>query len=261
MRKTLMWLMAIPVWLAAAPAAQSPSRGNSPATITGAFADSCRDFIAHSSKDISYIELQYVAGATVRDERINRLDHAIDGAAGDEIEVATVKSGTTIEEFACVPSYRAPTALLEIQTPPVDYSPTLDTCYGFWDGGLACELSAPRTAWTNSSQVPDTGGGDSGLFHWVCGDPFPCQTQRITATLRGIGSSDPDNDLTSWTLDFGDGTLVSGDWSTGLPAEIVHDYGVGCSSSICVIVLTVTDSAGQSDSDVIRMVFIDFTPD
>jgi hypothetical protein len=261
MRKTLMLLMAIPVWLVAASAAQSPSRGNSAATITGAFADSCRDFIAHSSKDISYIELQYVTGASVKDETINSHDHAIDGGPGDEIESATVKSGTTIEEFGCVPTNRAPTALLEIQTPPVDYSLALDTCYSFWNGGLACESSTPRTAWTSNGQVPNTGGSDSGIFHWVCGDPFPCPPYRHAVTFRGIGSSDPDGDLTSWTLDFGDGTSVSGGSSSGMPTEIVHDYANGCSLGICVITLTITDSAGQSGSDVIRMGFIDFTPD
>jgi hypothetical protein len=224
--------MAIPVWLVAAPAAQSPSKRSSAATITGAFADSCRDFTAHSSKDISYIELQYVAGAVIKNETINSHDHAIDGGTGDEIKVATVKSGTTIEEFGCLPTNRAPTALLEIQTPPVDQ--TLAGCYPFFAGGWSCESSTPRTAWTNSTQVPDTGG---------------------------IGSSDPDGDLTSWTLNFGDGTSVSGDWSTALPAEIAHDYTNGCVGGACVVTLTVTDSAGQSGSDVIRMGFVDFTPD
>jgi hypothetical protein len=80
-------------------------------------------------------------------------------------------------------------------------------------------------------------------------------------TFRLTGSSDIDGDLTSWTLDFGDGTSVSGDWATGLPAEIAHDYTRGCGVTVCVITLTVTDSAGQSDSDVIRMAFVDLTPD
>jgi hypothetical protein len=81
-----------------------------------------------------------------------------------------------------------------------------------------------------------------------------------------------DGDLANWTLDFGDGTSVSGDWSTGLPPEIVHEYtAAGISncrgvdgngvSGVCVITLTVTDSAGQSDSDVIKMAFVDLTPD
>jgi len=262
MRKTLMLLMAIPLWMVAAPEAQSPSKRNSSATITGAFADSCRDFIAHSSKDISYIELHYVAGAVVRDESINSHDHAIDGGASEEIEFAAVKSGTTIEEFGCVPTNRAPTALLEIQTPPVDYRPTLDTCYGFWAGGLACEWSTPRTAWTNNTLVPNTGGSDSGLFHWVCGDPLPCPPNSFSVvTFRGIFSSDPDGDLTSWTLDFGDGTSASGDWNTALPAEIAHDYSNSCGLAVCVVTLTVTDYAGQSHSDVIRMGFIDLTQD
>ena len=117
-----LWLIAVAIvaLLVAAPAAQAPPGGNSAATITGAFADSCRDFTAHSTREISYIELHYATGLVVRNESINSHDHGIDGGAGDEIEVATVKSGTTTEEFACVPSNRAPTALLEIQTPPFD---------------------------------------------------------------------------------------------------------------------------------------------
>jgi hypothetical protein len=251
------------VWLVAAPAAQAPAKGKSAATITGAFADSCRDFTVHSSKDISYVELRYLTGPVVKDESVNSPDHAIDGGAGDEIAVATVKSGTTIEEFACVPSNRAPTALLEIQTPPFDQ--TLGGCYPFWAGGLACELSTPRTAWINNSQVLDTGGGDSGILHWVCGDPFPCPADTTTFTFRVIGSSDPDGDLTTWTLDFGDGTSVTGNWS-GLPVEIVHDYRNGIVRCVgflgtCAVTLTVTDSAGQSDSDVILMGWVDLTRD
>jgi hypothetical protein len=255
--------VAILALVVAAPAAQEPSRGNSAATITAAFADSCRDFTVHSSKDISYVELHYLTGPVVKDETVNSPDHAVDGGAGDEIAVATVKSGTTIEEFACVPSNRAPTALLEIQTPPFDQ--TLGGCYPFFAGGLACESSTPRTAWTNNSQVPDSGGSQSGVFVWVCGDPFPCPADRgSVVTVRGIRSSDPDGDLTTWTLDFGDGTSVSGTWSNP-PVEIAHDYRNGvtrCAGPLgtCLVTLTVTDSAGQSDSDVIAMGWVDMTP-
>src|SRR5262245_37414838 len=138
------------LWVAA-PRAQAPSKGNSAATITGAFADSCRDFTAHSSKDISYVELQYRTGLVVRDESVNSPDHAIDGSAGDEIESATVKSGTTTEEFDCVPSNAAPTALLEINTPSFTQ---LFGCAVYFDGSVLCEQSSPRTAWTNNSQIP-----------------------------------------------------------------------------------------------------------
>jgi len=49
---------------------------------------------------------------------------------------------------------------------------------------------------------------------------------------------------------------------------IAHAYAPGTCLSVvnsqpgvCVITLTVTDSAGQSDSDAIPMVFVDQTPD
>jgi hypothetical protein len=262
---TLVSMLALSV---AGSAAQAPSRRNSAATITGAFADSCRDFTARSSKDISYVELHYVAGSVIRDESINRGDHSIDGGAGEEIELAIVKSGTTVEEFGCVPANRAPTAALEIQTPPIDH--TQEHCYDFFSGGLICEQSSPRTVWTSARQVPDNGGTQSGLFTWGCGALSHPSLCSLTTTFRIIGSSDPDGDITSWSLDFGDGSTASGSWTTSLPTEIVHEYargGINCHGvvnsvpGVCVITLTVTDSAGQSDSDTIMMVFVDQTPD
>ena len=250
--------IAILAWLVAAPAALASSGGgNSAATITASFADSCRDFTTHSSKDISHVEIHYADGRVVKDESISSHDYAIDGGAGDEIELAIVKSGTTSEQFNCVQSNSAPTALLEIKTPD---------CFEFWAGGLLCDQSVPRTVWTSASAVPDTGGSDSGLFHWGCGalgDPSLCQW---TVSLRGIGSSDPDSDITNWSLDFGDGTSTSGSWNTASPVEIAHEYSrdtywFDCGGHICVVTLTVTDSAGQSHSDAVRMVFLDLTPD
>ena len=252
-------------WLGAAPAALPvPRGGNSAATITGSFADSCRDFAAHSSKDISYVELHYASGSVVKDETIDSPDWAIDGGAGEEIDFANVKSGTTIEEFACVPSNAAPVAWLEMLTPPVDN--TVENCGPFWAGGLFCVVSSPRTAWTNRDQIPDDGGTESGLFHWVSPGPLP--ESSWTMTFRGIGSSDPDGDLASWTLDFGDGTSVSGTWSNP-PAEVAHTYAAwlgGCTSvlngipSLCVVTLTVTDSAGQSATHTLPMGFVDQRP-
>jgi hypothetical protein len=252
--------VAILAGLAAAPVARAAAGGGkSAATITGSFADSCRDFATHSSKDISHVELHYADGGVVKDESIDRPDYAIDGGAGDEIEFALVKSGTTIEQFECVSSNRAPTARLEIQTPPMNQ--TLADCFRFWAGGLSCEQSTPRTVWTSASEIPDDGGTDSGILHWVCGAlGTPCPSSPLTVTFRGTGSTDPDGDIASWTLDFGDGTSVSGSWSSAPPNEIVHVYP-NFASALYVITLTVTDSAGQSHSDAMRMVTLDQTPD
>lgn len=259
------WL-AIPAWLGgAAPALAFPGNGRCAATITGSFADSCRGFAAHSSKDISYVKLHYADGRVVKRERINRHHYAIDGAPGDEIDFASVKSGTTIEEFACEPANTAPTARLEIETPPVDQ--VLGHCYDFSDG-LICEQSIPRTDWTGPAQIPDN-GGQPGFFEWGCGgfsDPAQCS---YTFRFRGTGSSDPDADIATWSLAFGDGTSVSGTWSAP-PAEVTHTYPLsrdGCTgvvngvTNICVITLTVTDTAGQSDSDTMPMIFLDQSPD
>jgi hypothetical protein len=255
-------VMLVIAWLVATPAAQTPRRGNSAAAITGAFADSCRDFAVHSSKDISHVETHYVSGGVIKDESISSSGYTIDGVAGDEIAFAIVKSGTTSEQFDCLPSNTAPTARLEIKTPP--NGQTLDTCYDFFAGGLICEQSSPRTAWTGRRQIPDNGGTESGVFHWGCGALSHPSLCAFTISFRGMGSSDPDGDITSWSLDFGDGTSTSGSWSTAVPAEITHDYVSGsCSgaTNVCMITLTVTDSAGQSHSESIVMAFIDQTPD
>jgi PKD domain len=257
-------LVGILACLVAAPdAGATPGGRNSAATITASFADSCRDLAAHSSKDISYVDVQYVDGRRVKDESTHSHDYAMDGDTGDEIEFAIVKSGTTTEQFDCVQSNTAPAARLEIKTPE---------CFDFFAGGLACEQSSPRTVWTSASQVPDTGGSDSGLFHWLCGfasDPSLCSW---TLSFRGTGSSDPDGDITSWSLDFGDGTSANGSWGTAPPAEVTHEYlrdvhgetacngVVNGATSVCVVILTVTDSAGQSDSDVMAVVFLDVSP-
>jgi hypothetical protein len=266
-------LAALLVALVAVPSAHAGSRHRSrrsAATITASFADSCRDFATHSSKDISHVVFHYADGRVVKDERICGHDYAVDGEAGDEIEFATVKSGTTTEQFDCEQSNGAPTALLEIQTPPIEQ--TFDTCYDFFAGGLSCEQSRPRTDWTGRSEIPDAGGSESGFFHWGCGGFSDYSECPMAITFRGIGSHDPDGDIASWSLDFGDGTSVSGNWSTP-PTEVTHEYlrgplrdlyctGYGTfGSNVCLVTLTVTDSAGQSHSDAIVMGFLDQAPD
>ena len=116
-------LVATLAWVGAADAKRS-SRG--PAMIAGSFSDGCRDFTAHATKlylhrdkDISYVEIHYADGRVVKDETVDSPDYSLDGAAGDEIHFAIVKSGTTSERFDCVQENSPPTARLEIKTPPV----------------------------------------------------------------------------------------------------------------------------------------------
>ncbi len=251
--------------MAALASTANASRG--PATITGVFSDSCRDFTAHATKvyqprdkDISYVEIHYADGRVVKDETIGSPDYSIDGAAGGEIDFAIVKSGTTRTRFDCGQENSPPTALLEIKTPQ---------CFPFWAGGLSCEMSFARTGWTSTAQVPDDGGSDSGLFHWVCGTFTDYSGCPWTFSLRGTSSGDPDSDIASWSIDFGDGTSASGSWSTNPPTEVVHAYppffstcvGFGGFAFVCPVTLTVTDSAGQSSSNTLAMGFLDLTPD
>jgi hypothetical protein len=229
--------------------------GNGAATITGSFADRCRDFTVHSSKDISHVVLQYADGRVAKDETIDLPDYAIDGGAGDEIDVAIVKSGTTRETFACPRTNSPPTALLEVKTP--------DICRTWPDGLVDCDGRTARTSWTHSI-VPAAGFG---IVRFFCSWPddqscvdhvMPCGQKdfyslcQVTYTYRGTSSTDPDNDIVSWSIDFGDGTSVSGDWATNPPTEVSHEYQIHhcptCSREPAI--LTVTDSAGHTDSDV-----------
>jgi hypothetical protein len=89
-------LIAMLTWTVAAEGAQS---GKSAATITASFGDSCTDFEAHSSKDISHVEIHYTDGGVVKHEAIDDPDFSIDG--GDKVGFAIVKSGTTAQRFDC----------------------------------------------------------------------------------------------------------------------------------------------------------------
>jgi hypothetical protein len=246
-------------WVAL-PALAAPG-GNSAATISAAFADSCRSFVAHSSKDISHVELHYVDGRILKDESIGGPDFAIAGGAEDGLEFAIVKSGTTRQLVECTHANSAPVARLEIRTPP--FALRLDSCFDFFAGGLFCDQTSARTEWTPASAVPDIGGSDSGILHWGCGTDYALCS--YTVSFRGIGSSDPDGDIVSWSLDFGDGTSTSGDWTTATPTQISHDYSMApcgpTDNRLCVITLTVTDSAGQRGSESLAMYFLDVNPD
>jgi hypothetical protein len=226
---------------------------NSAATISGSFADSCRDFSAHSSKDISHVEVHYADGRVVKDESIASPEYAIDGGAGEEIEFVDVKSGKTSERFECAAANGQPTAVLEVKTP--------EPCFASDDGLVACSGQHPRTAWSRSTT--DLGYG---LISFFCSWPddqscvdhvMPCgqldfySLCQVTYTYRGTSSTDPDNDIVSWSIDFGDGTSTGGDWTTNPPTEVAHEYldhhCPTCSREPAT--LTVTDSAGQTDSD------------
>ncbi len=230
------------------------SRGNnSAATITGSFADSCRDFTAHSSKDISHVEIHYAGGRVVKDESTTTPDFAIDGRAGDEIDVVRVKSGRTIETFTCTATSGPPRAVLDVKAP--------DACFTWDDGLVDCDGRSARTRWAHSTIAAP----GHGIVRFFCDWPddqacllheMPCgqldgySLCRITYSFRGTASTDPDGDITSWRIDFGDGTSTSGDWATNPPTEVSHEYLIHlCPACIrAPATLTVTDSAGHSDS-------------
>lgn len=209
------------------------------ATITGSFSDSCRDFAAMSSKDISNVEIHYAA-RIVKDEAVDQPRYSIDGNAGDEIAVVRVKSGITVVTFQCSAANAPPTAILEIKTP---------TGCVLFSGILYCHPDAPRAEWTRP---------DNGLIQWPYEDA--ARQCPISYSFRGTSSTDPDGDIVSWSIDFGDGTSASGSWSSAAPTEVSHTYDCATSPSPTVT-LTVTDSAGQRDDDTLGVLYIDATPD
>jgi hypothetical protein len=205
----------------------SAPAGNGVATITAdTFTDSCRDVSFHSSKDISYVEIHYADGRVVKDEDVTGPDFSIDGHTGDEIDFAIVKSGTTRDHFACENQRgdNPPTAVLERRAGNFDHQ-------------------NPAGTWTDTDCHWDFVDNPGTTF---C--TYGSGVGESTVSFRGTGSTDPDGDIVSWSIDFGDGTTpASGTWATEPPVEVAHDYGqIVC---VCTVVLTVTDSAGHSSSD------------
>jgi hypothetical protein len=200
--------------------------GNSAATITGSFNDSCRDFAAQSTKNISHVEIHYTGGRVIKHESPTRPEFSIDGGAGDEIGFASVKSGPTTETFTCAQTNSPPTAVLEILIAP-------DCVMVATDAWNCPDTLTPRTIWVAASNV----GMQCKSF-----GQFGCD---YTFRFRGTSSTDPDNDITSWAIDFGGLASTGGTWVTDPPANVLSpESGEGF-----LVTLTVTDSAGQSHSD------------
>ena len=49
---------------------------------------------------------------------------------------------------------------------------------------------------------------------------LPC----TTVSFRGTNSTDPDGDIASWSVDFDDGTVATGAWTTTPPNDVTHEY-------------------------------------
>ncbi len=128
----------------------------------------------------------------------------------------------------CARLSRPPTAVLEILA-PADCV-LVDAAADAW----RCSESAPRTTWLSAGSVlfvDDSSVGPAFRF-------------------RGTSSTDPDEDITSWSIGFTNGTSTiggaSGNWTTDPPTSVAAPDG---SQEGTFATLTVTDSTGQSHSD------------
>ncbi|MGH9185031.1 MAG: hypothetical protein ACRD0U_04310, partial [Acidimicrobiales bacterium] len=172
----------------------------------------------------------------VPDEAVESPDFWIDGAAGDEIGLVVVKSGSTRKPFSCTQANDPPTAVLEFAIPSdcgvVIEDPPLMHCPG----------TTERTEWT---------GFDEEVV-FLLDDLCVTEPALCDFTLRGTSSIDPNDDLASWAVDFGDGTSATGDWTTTPPVDLVLTLD-GC-SQFSAVTLTVSDSAGNTASDTMKVV-------
>ena len=239
------WLGLLAILVVGANSAVPAAHALPTAEITGEFGDSCRDFAARSSKEISHVAITYADGRVVKDEAIASRAYALDGGVGDEIDSVVVKSATTTAPFTCDDVGDAPPeAVLELQVtstcgvvredPPLMHCPTADT--------------EARTEWTSFD----------GSVGWLLGDLCVNDPSLCRFTLRGTGSSDPDGDLMGWSVDFGDGTSATGDFATTPPTGLVLALS-GCNQA-STVTLTVSDSGGRTDSDSM-LVFTGNCPD
>lgn len=228
-----------------------PAQAGPQATIIGTFADACRDFTAHSTKDISNVVLHRADGRVVKDEAIAAPDYSIDGGVGDEIVTSVVKSGTTTKRFTCDQG-SAPVAVLEIRLSPncQPYTPpsTGEPFYWCHDG-------------TNNSQR--TVFVDPGDLNVQLGC-LPADALCFAVTFRATNSTDPDGDIAGWSIAFDDGGIAEGGWAATPPDEVTHEYAAAwqaCATAYCHITLTVTDSQGRTATDSVGLAFFDITPD
>lgn len=75
---------------------------------------------------------------------------------------------------------------------------------------------------------------------------LPADTQQmpVTVTFNISGSTDPDGTITSYELDYGDGSTATG---TSIPTgSFTHDYATG---RFYTAILTVTDNSGRTGMD------------
>jgi hypothetical protein len=100
-----------------------------------------------------------------------------------------------------------------------------------------CKRNSPPTAVLEAKVGP---GGE-----YTTDDVSGCFIP-LAFFFRGTNSTDPDNNIATWSIDFGDGASTgTQSWTTNPPDDVLHLYFPGQHTAV----LTVTDAAGASDTD------------
>jgi len=163
---------------------------------------------------------------------------------GNELATVTVKSGTTSQSFVCQ-SGRSPVAVLEVRLEPT-------ACVHHVESDGYEYLWCPGGTPGDGGELVDTGGLDVWFNCDLTGGGWECRTFSV----RGTSSTDPDDDITGWSIDFCGEAIVTGAWVTSPPTEVTH-----LNSGFCDVTLTVTDAAGNIDTDRVGIGIVDATPD
>ena len=133
-------------------------------------------------------------------------------------------------------------------------------CYDFFAGGLALRAVEPADGLDEPSQIPDNGGDRVGLLHLGLRSLQPSLAVSVDDQLPRHGQQRPGRRHRELVARLrrrhvrraGPGAPLRPRRSRTTIRRVPTAAATASLSGLCVITLTVTDSAGQSDSDVDR---------
>ncbi len=190
-----------------------------------------------------YVNRKTVAGGVITQRALE-----LRGPGGASVVLAEAVAGVE----RCEQPDGPPTAVLELETAPIspDEDGPAGSCYAGQHPDLFCFYEDPRSVWTRFT----TGT----VYFGFCADNQCQPDDTFSFSFRGTISTDPGDDIASWSIDFGDGTSTGiQDWATAPPTTITHAYDLNdFNDNFVVVTLTVTDAAGESDSEAMPLALI-----